>query len=110
MTTQLQVDFLSFIEQCELLYGRQLCLSEAISTNGLNFNRHFTTYCESTFTLLQCSWRLSGGRVLFAGATSHYELGAAQLVAFTTHSPTEFEFVEKYSPTVFRKTKMLVLA
>jgi hypothetical protein len=110
MNTQLQSAFLSFMEQCESLYGRQLCVSEAISTNSLNFNRHFTTQCEWTFTLLQCSWRLSGGRVLFAGAASHYEIGADQLVTFTEHSPTEFEFVEKYSATVFRKTRLLVLA
>ena len=97
------------MEQCESLYGFELHIREAISTNGLNFNRHFTTHCESVFTLLHCSWRLSGGRVLFAGAASSYEIGGDQLIGFTKHSSTQFEFIERYSETVFRQSTMLVV-
>jgi hypothetical protein len=110
MNTQLQSDFLAFMEQCESLHGYQLRISEAISTNSLNFDRHFTTRSELGFTLLHSSWRFSGGRVTFAGATSSYEIGADQLVAFEKHSATDFEFTEKYSATVFRKTRILVLS
>lgn len=108
MDTHLKSEFLSFMEQCEAMHGRELRISEAISTNSLNFDRHFTTRCEIAFALLHSSWRFSGGRVLFAGATSSYEISAYQLVAFTRHSLAEFEFIEKYSATVFCKTTMVV--
>ena len=34
---------LQFLENAEIFYGKNLKINNSISTNGINFNRHFTT-------------------------------------------------------------------
>ena len=109
MNAELRRDFLLFVDECAELVGRVFRISEAISSNGPTFNRHWTTHTELELTLATTNWRISGGRLMLAGPAAHYEISADQLTAFHKTGPTEYELVEQYAPTVFRKTTLVVL-
>ena len=46
MTDELKTRLRAFIERGESLHGRTLHIHEALSTNGQNFDRHFTTFAR----------------------------------------------------------------
>lgn len=109
MNASLQAAFVAFVEACTSLHGQRIHLREAISTNTLNFDRHFTTYSELVFLLTNSYVRLSGGRLILAGYTHSYEIGGDQLAALAAHGPGHFEILERYSDTVFRRTILQVV-
>jgi hypothetical protein len=109
MNAEMKTDFLRFVEECGEMAGRVFRISEAISSNGPTFNRHWTTHTELVLTLATSNWRISGGRLMLAGPTAHYEISADQLTTFHKRGAAEYELVEQYAPTVFRKTTLVVL-
>jgi hypothetical protein len=109
MDAEMRTDFLRFVEECGGMVGRVFRIREAISSNGPTFNRHWTTHTELVLILTGSNWRISGGRLMLAGPAALYEIGADQLTAFHKRGPAEYELVEQYGPTVFRKTTLVVL-
>jgi hypothetical protein len=95
---------LKFIENAEVFYGRKLKINESISTNSINFNRHFTTSNSLSFTVINIACRISGGRIMLQGEELYYEIAIDLLVDFIEKENQEFEFLEQYSETVYRKT------
>jgi hypothetical protein len=95
--------FDSFIKG-EAFYGKKMIIQEFLSLNGENFDRHFTTWACSEFILQKIGGRISGGRIIWEGEKSYYEVCADIVVNFLQKSEMEMEFLEKYSETVFRKT------
>ena len=110
MDSSQRAAFIYFLEAGHRpLLHQPLRVWEALCTNGLGFDRHFTTQCSFELTFGSVSWRLSGGRVMLLGETGSYEIGADQLVSFSQPTPGSFEFMEQYSTTVFRKTLIELL-
>lgn len=83
-------------------------IKSAISSNQLNFDRHFTSFSYLEFDLVNISTRISGGRANFAGERQYYEDGLDYLVHFEEIGENQIEFIEKYSETVYRKTFLTI--
>ena len=111
MEAQMRIDFILFTEQCATLLGREIHVREALSNNGCNFDRHFTSFSEFVLTLASVNWRISGGRLMLTGTEKiSYEIGADQLISFLRLGAAEYELTEKCGPSVFRKTTLEVLS
>ena len=111
MEASMRDDFILFTEQCANILGRKIHVQEALSNNGLDFNRHFTSFSEFVITLANVNWRISGGRLMLTGTEkTSYEIGIDQLVSFHRLGATDYEFTEKCGPSVFRKTTLEVLS
>lgn len=104
MTSDIKNRLTTFVENIEMFYGKRAIISESISTNKTNFDRHFSTFGRYELTLERVSWRMSGGRITFNQTDSYYEVSIDNLVSFQEREEHCFEFLEKYSETVFRMT------
>src|SRR5688572_11542622 len=104
MTDELRNRLTAFTERVEMFYGRRAIISESISTNKTNFDRHFSTFGHYQINLERVSWRISGGRMIFSQTDLYYEVSIDNLVEFQENEGDSFEFLEKYSDSVYRKT------
>jgi hypothetical protein len=108
INTHLKNQILDFLENNEHFWGQFVAIHEALSTNGFNFDRHFTSFTRVEFSLTRIDARFSGARIIFSGEKMYYEIGLDLLESFEKISENEFVFLEKYSETVFRKTRVRV--
>ena len=89
----------TFLENAEVFYGKNLKINESISTNAINFNRHFTTSNLMSFIVTN----------MLQGDELYYEIAIDLLVDFIEKEDQVFEFLEKYSEDVYRKTILKIL-
>lgn len=108
MTSELKSKLIFFFENCEKFYGKTIEINSAISSNQLNFDRHFTSFSYLEFELINIRTRTSGGRATFAGEKLYYEIGIDHLTSFEELNENEFEFIEKYSEQIYRKTNIKI--
>ncbi len=104
LNEKLKNKILEFIESAEIFYGKNLKITESISTNEINFDRHFTTSNSLSFTVINIACRISGARIMLQGEEFYYEIAIDLLVDFMEKENQTFEFLEKYSENVYRKT------
>jgi hypothetical protein len=104
MTDELKNGLTAFAERVEMFYGRRTTIFEFISINKTDFDRHFSTFGRYQIDLERVAWRTSGGRMIFSQAELYYEVSIDNLVAFQENEGDCFEFLEKYSDSVYRKT------
>ncbi len=95
----------TFAQKCEKWKGYTLKIHSALSSNKDNFNRHFTTFTSMEFVMTNFATRFSGSRMMFMGDKQTYEISIA-LIELNETNPLEFEFLEKYSETVYRKSTL----
>jgi hypothetical protein len=98
-----------FLENAEVFYGKNLKINESISTNGINFDRHFTTSNSMSFIVTNIACRTSGARIMLQGEELYYEIAIDLLIDFMEKENQTFEFLEKYSENVYRKTILKIL-
>jgi hypothetical protein len=108
MTEELKIKTLNFLENWEKFRGKTIEIKSALSSNQLNFDRHFTSFAYTEFVLQRVYARISGGRVTFASEKLYYEISIDNLLIFNELNENEFEFMEKYSETVYRKTHLKI--
>lgn len=106
LSEALKLKVIHFIESSEKYSGKKIRFQEAISTNTLNFDRHFTTFNAAEFILDKVFWRISGGRIIFDGKESYYEISADRITDFQEIGDGIFEFLEMYSETVYRRSRL----
>ncbi|MBQ4822115.1 hypothetical protein [Aquimarina sp. MMG016] len=104
MNKELKEQLLLFYQKCDSFKGKTVYIKEYISTHKDNFDRHFTTFSELKFKLNNFGVRLSGGRVFFMADEQMYEIGGDIIIAIKSKENNEFELMEKYSETVYRKS------
>ncbi len=109
MTEDLKSKIIFFFENCEKFYGKTIEIKSAISSNQLNFDRHFTSFSYLEFDLVKISTRISGGRATMEGGKQYYEIGLDYLIHFEEIGENQFEFIEKYSETIYRKTTLTIV-
>ncbi|UZR95251.1 hypothetical protein [Chondrinema litorale] len=106
MNNQLKERLFKFLQTCDNYRGRKIIIKEFITTNKDNYNRHFTTFSELEFTLQSCGARISGGRAMFLGDKLSYEIAIDIIVDLIEIDELNFELVEKYSESVYRKSEL----
>lgn len=104
MKAELKETLIKFFQHCDTLKGNQITIREYISTNKDNFDRHFTTSSNLTFEMTNFGVRMSGARAMFMGEIQSYEIGADRIVHFEQLNENEYDIIEKYSETVYRKS------
>lgn len=96
---------IEFAEGSKKLIGKKLTLKEYISTNKDNFDRHFTTYSNFSFILINFGIRISGGKMMFGGEFFNYEISSYHLIEFEEKEET-YIFMEKLSENIYRRSEL----
>jgi len=109
MTQEMKVKVIAFYQKCGSLKEKKIIITECISTNRDNFDRHFTTYSKLVFILIDFGVRFSGNRATFRGENQYYEIGGDLIIKLENLVEEEFEIIEKYSEKVFRRTTIKFL-
>lgn len=96
----------SFFETVEKYYGCKTEITEGLFVNTDGLDANFTTWNLSEFELIRSAYRKNGGRFMFEGNKMYYEISGERIIDFKQPGRNKFEFVEQYSETVFRITKI----
>jgi hypothetical protein len=97
---------ITFFENIEKYYGCKTEITEGLSNEIDNLDPKFTTWNLSEFNLIRSAYRNEGGKFMLEGNNMYYELAANLIVSLKVLGRNKFEFVEQYSATVFRITKI----
>jgi type I site-specific restriction-modification system R (restriction) subunit len=103
---ELNSKILSFFESIEKYYGCKTEITEGLYSNLEDLDAHLTTWNLSEFHLTRSAYRNKGERFMFEGNKMYYEIAAKKIIDFKQPGRNKFEFIEQYSETVFRITKI----
>lgn len=96
----------AFFENIEKYYGCKTEITEGLFSEKENLDAQKTTWNLSEFDLIRSAYRNNGERFMFEGNKMYYEISAERLIDFKQPGRHRFEFIEQYSETVFRITKI----
>jgi hypothetical protein len=103
---ELNTTVLSFFETIEKYYGCKTEITEGLFSDHHDLDPEFTTWNLSKFDLIRSAYRKKGGRFMLEGSSMYYEISGERIVEFKQPGRHKYEFVEQYSETVFRITKI----
>ena len=103
---ELNNNIISFFESIEKYYGSKTEITEGLFSDSEDLDANLTTWNLSEFDLIRSAYRKNGGRFMFEGDKMYYEISGERIVAFKQPGRHKFEFIEQYSETVFRITKI----
>ena len=95
-----------FFEHIEKYYNCKTAITEGLYVTTDALDARFTTWNLSEFTLIRSAYRNNGDRFMFEGEKMYYEIAANIIIDFKQPGRHQFEFIEQYSDTVFRITKI----
>jgi hypothetical protein len=105
-TENLNSDIINFFEEIEKYYGCNTEITEGLFSDYDDLDANLTTWNLSEFELIRSAYRKNGGRFMFEGKTMYYEISGERIIDFKQPGRHTFEFIEQYSETVFRITKI----
>jgi hypothetical protein len=70
------------------------------------FDANYTTWNLSEFILIRSAYRSNGERFMLEGDKMYYEIAASILIDFKQPGRNSYEFIERYSDSVYRITKI----
>lgn len=97
---------IDFFEKIDKYYGSKTDITEAISTSIENFDKHQATWNLFEFCLLRSAYRNVGNKFMLEGNGVYYEIAADKIIEVQKTGRNKIEFIEQYSETVFRITKI----
>lgn len=97
---------IDFFEHIEKYYGCKTEITEGLFSNFDDLDANFTTWNLSEFELIRSAYRKNGGRFMFEGSKLYYEISGERIIDFKQPGRNKFEFIEQYSESVFRITKI----
>ncbi|MCP2026702.1 hypothetical protein L1276_001846 [Flavobacterium sp. HSC-32F16] len=100
--------FIDFIETFNFI-GKRIKINEAISISRNNFDRHFTSFSNFEFVIVNAGIRFSGAKVFFSGENSNYEIRFDLIAEFGEMESNEFQLVEILSENVYRKSVFIFI-
>jgi hypothetical protein len=106
MDNEINEKVLSFFEEIEKYYGSKTEITSGICTNIAEFNPDTTTWNLLEFDIIQSAYRKKGEKFMLEGKQTYYEIAADSIVGFKNTGRNKYEFIEQYSETVFRITKI----
>ena len=105
-TSTLHQEIILFFENIPKFYGTKTEITEGLCTHRDNLDANLTTWNLSVFELIRSAYRKTGDKLMIEGDTMYYEISADRIIDFKTISTFEYEFIEQYSETVYRITKI----
>lgn len=97
---------ISFFESVEKYYGCKTEITEGLVSDYDDLDANLTTWNLSEFDLLRSAYRNNGGRFMFEGNKMYYEISGERIIDFKQPGRHKYEFIEQYSETVFRITRI----
>ncbi len=104
---ELNLKIVAFFETIEKYYGCKTEITEGLFSDYDDLDANLTTWNLSQFDLIRSAYRNNGGRFMFEGQTMYYEISGERIIDFKQPGRHKFEFIEQYSETVFRITKII---
>jgi len=103
---ELNQNLLSFFETIEKYYGCETEITEGLFNDQQDLDPEFSTWNLSKFDLIRSAYRKKGDRFMLEGSSMYYEISGEKIIAFKQPGRHKYEFIEQYSETVFRITKI----
>ena len=103
---ELNLNIISFFENIQKYYGCKTEITEGLFSDHHDLDPEFTTWNLSKFDLIRSAYRKKGSRFMLEGSSMYYEISGERIVEFKQPGRHKYEFVEQYSETVFRITKI----
>ena len=103
---ELNLNILAFFENIEKYYGCKTEITEGLFSELNDLDANLTTWNLSKFDLIRSAYRKNGGRFMLEGDAMYYEISGERIIDFKQPGRHKFEFMEQYSETVFRITKI----
>jgi hypothetical protein len=97
---------ISFFEKIEKYYGSKTEITIGISNIKDDFDAELTTWNLSEFIIQKSAYRNKGNKFMMEGKGFYYEIDANSIIDLKQPGRNKFEFIEHYSETVFRITKI----
>ena len=101
-----KLNIITFFENIEKYYGIRTEITIGLSNSNDNFDAKLTTWNLSEFDLKQSAYRKNGNKFMMEGKGFYYEIDASSIINFKQSGRNKFEFIEQYSESVFRITKI----
>ena len=105
-TADFRQEIIHYFENIDKYYGSKTEITEGLCTDIHNLDANHTTWNLSEFDLIRSAYRKTGDKFMMEGSNMYYEISADRIVAFQQLGRHKFEFIEQYSETVFRITKI----
>lgn len=103
---ELNQNILSFFESIQKYYGCKTEITEGLYSDIQDLDANLTTWNLSEFEFTRSAYRTNGKRFMFEGTGMYYEISGERIIEFKQPGRNKFEFIEQYSETVFRITKI----
>lgn len=97
---------LLFFEDVTKYYGSVTEITEGIVTDINAIDANLTTWNLSEFTLIRSAYRHTGNKFMLEGKGLYYEMAAEKIIGLNQLGRNNFEFIEQYSESVFRITRL----
>jgi hypothetical protein len=105
-TENLRLEIITFFENIEKYYGSKTELTQGLFAEYDNLDANLTAWNLSEFELIRSAYRNNGGKFMLEGKGTYYEISGDRIIDFKKAGRNKFEFIEQYSETVFRITKI----
>ena len=105
-TENLSQEIISFFENIEKYYGSKTEITQGLYSATTDLDANLSAWNLSEFELARSAYRNNGGKFMLEGKGTYYEISADKIIEFTKSGRNKFEFIEQYSETVFRITKI----
>jgi len=97
---------IAFFGGIEKYYGCKTEITEGLYVDTENLDADLTTWNLSEFILIRSAYRRNGDRLMIEGEKMYYEISARIIIDFKQPGRNTYEFIERYSDSVFRITKI----
>lgn len=105
-TKDIYQEIILFFENIEKYYGCKTEITQGLFSGFDNLDADLTAWNLSEFDLIRSAYRNNGGKFMFEGKGTYYEISGERIVDFKKNGRNKFEFIEQYSETVYRITKI----
>jgi len=105
-TAVLRQGIIDFFENVQKYYGCKTDITQGLCSEPHNLDPHLTAWNLSEFALARSAYRNSGGKFMLEGQGTYFEISAERIIDFKQTGRNKFEFIEQYSETVYRITKI----
>jgi hypothetical protein len=105
-TENFRQEILLYFENITKYYGSKTEITVGLCIDIDSLDANLTTWNLSEFELVRSAYRNNGGKFMLEGNGTYYEISADRIIDFKQTGRHKYEFIEKYSESVFRITKI----
>lgn len=105
-TETLRHGIIDFFENIGKYYGSKTEITQGVFSDPYSLDADLTAWNLSEFEFVRSGYRNTGDKFMLEGNGAYFEISAERIIDFKKAGRNKFEFIEQYSETVFRITKI----